>query len=661
MPRAQIRSWLPAAVLTCLAGLLALARPAAAEPMTYDNALDIGAMMQQAQKTWDLSAQDGILLLEQVHYTWLDDGRLREQRHRVVWIATDVAQRNFADLRIPWDSDRQTFTVQALRVWRGGRWIDARKTAVVETTPFALREAPDYAGIRETMLLHDGVELPCILECAYTIEDKAPYRAGMEGEWTFRHVVPALNSWVILEAPEKAGLKTSASEGVAAPERVAPGATSEGGRSVYWYRMGKMAPAPLPPADRAAADLPRVQWSTYSEWADLGRSLRTVFDDLAGIRALGQQGAHVGPGAESRPGALRDSLAVLLDGDPPAAEAARRITDFVKRSERRVAYDWRLLLPRARSAARTYDTAYGSDLELAALAAGLLDSAGFDVTPAFVAAAPGEETGATPTFALFQSPGLWLQREGYSAYWDASGSKLQTGASLAGRVVWRLPVQFSAGRGVPPSADRSIVTLSLHYDATGKKWTAGGTLEGDGAFSPYDAIAGEADGVFDRLNHLVGGVLTGLAIDSYTPITFTPESVVVTFVTKPLAADPDTLGRIPLVIGAPAGGIISRLPHDVQLYTAERDAPVRLPGPQEQSIGVKIALGGLEVARVPADVRIANDAGSFEVTSARKGDTLTVARKLRLAKSRYAAAEWPALRALLLAEADEANRTVLLQ
>jgi hypothetical protein len=401
MPRARTRPLLAVAILS--AAFAFGARFAAAEPMTYDNALDIGAMMADAQKTWDFAQQDGILLLEQAHYTWLDDGRLREQHHRVVWIGTDIAQRNFADLRIPWDSDRQAFTVQTLRVWRGGRWIEARKTAVVETTPFALRETPDYAGIRETMLLHDGVELPCILECAYTIEDKAPYRPGIEGEWTFRHVVPALNSWLIVEAPSKAGLRTSASTGVVAPDPAGP--------AVFSFRVRNADPLPLPPGDRPAADLPHVQWSTFADWPALGAVVAKAFDDAGDLGI-----------------ALEDSLKTVLEGTDYASEKARRVCDFVKRSERRVAYDWRLLSPRTRAAARTFDTAYGSDLDLAALAGGLLRRAGFEVTPALLATAPGEERGATPTFALFQSPGLWLTGKDYSAYWDAATWTLQTSA-----------------------------------------------------------------------------------------------------------------------------------------------------------------------------------------------------------------------------------------
>ena len=55
---------------------------------------------------------------------------------------------------------------------------------------------------------------------------------------------------------------------------------------------------------------------------------------------------------------------------------------------------------------------------------------------------------------------------------------------------------------------------------------------------------------------------------------------------------------------------------------------------------------------------LANDAGRFELTVARKGDKVTIARALTLAKARYEPISWPALRALLLAERGALARTV---
>jgi hypothetical protein len=45
----------------------------------------------------------------------------------------------------------------------------------------------------------------------------------------------------------------------------------------------------------------------------------------------------------------------------------------------------------------------------------------------------------------------------------------------------------------------------------------------------------------------------------------------------------------------------------------------------------------------------------------RKDGAITIARTARLTKAAYPPEEWPALRALLLAEGDAAHRTVLLK
>ena len=109
------------ALALLLIALAGLAAPAAAAPLSFDGALDIGALLTEARQAWDFTRQDAVLLLEQARFTWSGDGRLREERHRIVWIGSDLAQDTFADLRVPWDSDRQTLTVAALRVWREDR------------------------------------------------------------------------------------------------------------------------------------------------------------------------------------------------------------------------------------------------------------------------------------------------------------------------------------------------------------------------------------------------------------------------------------------------------------------------------------------------------------------------------------------------------------
>jgi len=121
------------------------------------------------------------------------DGRLREERYRLVWINSALAVRAYADLRVPWDSDRQTLAVQALRVWRDGRWIDHRPTAVVETTPFASAPRLTTPASARRCCCTTGSRCRAVLECDYVLEDKGgPTGPDSTGGGSFAQGDPAL-------------------------------------------------------------------------------------------------------------------------------------------------------------------------------------------------------------------------------------------------------------------------------------------------------------------------------------------------------------------------------------------------------------------------------------------------------------------------------------
>ncbi len=624
-------------------GLLAHA-PVARAAADYP-AADPRPLLEEASAAWDLSQQDAVLLREEARHVQLADGRWREERRRVVWIRTHWALGVFADLRLPWDSARQTFTVGALRVWRDGRWIEGRPTAVVETTPFALRDAPDYASVRETMLLHDGIELPCVLECAYALEDLAPPRGGREGLWAFRHVVPALESRLTIETPAGAPLRALPAGG--APAARPEPAGGEPGRTVLTFAMRRTEAAPLFAADPPEADLPRVAWSSFADWPALGQAVAAGLD-----------------GGDELDAALVDSLEALRVGGPPIAELAGRVAAFVARAHRHVHYPARVLPPAARPVARIHDTAYGGDLDLAALAAALLRRAGCRVWPALVGRGHGSIDGEPPSLALLRAPGLWLEADGLAAYWDAATGHLHHGGGfLSGRTLWRIGLDERPAVW-PPGGDgggRLDLSVLLRWDAAAKRWTGSGYLEAAGACSPYDQMAGPGGAAQAELDRMISGVLAGMATQSYGPRAFAPTAVGLHFDLRPAAAARDTLGRLPLAIGAPAGGPLSLVPGDWKLHLPAREAAARLPGPLAQTIKIDVDLGGLESVRLPAPVQISNAAGSFRLEAARAGERLSITRALRLDRARYEPADWPALRALLLAESGSAGRLVLLR
>lgn len=648
--RRIVRGAASTALLAALFAGLAFpgARPAAAAPLTFDNREDIGAMLAEARAAWNFDDQDAVLLTEGARFTWLAGGRLREERHRVVWIGTEFAIRTYADLRVPWDSDRQTLTVKALRVWRDNRWIEHRPTAIVETTPFAFRNAPDYTGIRETMLLHDGVELPCILECDYVIEDKVAYRPGFDGQWIFARGDPALESRIVIDAPADAGLKVQVTPGAESIANAAPDAPA--GSSVHAWRMRKVEPEPSPATGYPASYLPHLTWSTYASLEDLGRRITAAWSNNLTLDA-----------------ALKDSVRTMREAAFSRRDLARRVTDFVSRSQRHVVYDPQYMWARVRPAARTFDTGYGADFDLTVLAGALLKESGLEPAAVPVFLARGSSVlQEPPTLAAYDLRGVLLPDSQGGLFCDVAHGTLESGLWNRGLPVWA-PGLKSVGpqpvgvTGYGEPGGRSAIALDLRWNKGQGKWCGEGVLEAAGLLDPLAVSEMTARDTGDQFEDLAGAV-----VDSFTVVDFSfsrpaDNSSSVFFRGQAPAGARDDQGRLPLLMGEPAGGLSASLPADIHLDQARRGTPVQLPGPLEQSVTLRLHTASLEVVRLPEPVAITNAAGSFRLAVERKENLVTITRATTLKKSTYAPEEWPALRALLLAEQAAANRTLLFQ
>jgi hypothetical protein len=632
--------------VACLFAVLGIPRGASAAAMSHDGAIDVTAALAEAGRAWDLENEDAVFLLESARFIWSPDGRLREERHRLVWISTDLAQETYADLRVPWDAERQALTVKALRVLRGGRWIEARPTAVVETTPFALRNAPDYTSVRETMLLHDGVELPCVLECAYVIEDVRPFRAGFEGLWTFRRADPALESRLVLEGPDP--LRSYPADG--APEGERGAAT---GMTAVTYVMKRLPPAPNPAGEDPAAGLPRVSWSTFATWGDLGSPLTAAFRERLVLDEV-----------------LRDSLDKILEGSPNDVESARRIAAFVHGRMRRIDYAPAWLAPLARPAARVFDSGYGGDPDLAILAGALFREAGFRVEPAFAGRGHGSVDEGIPTLARLGAPGLWIASPQVgdlslgvtvAAFWDpATGTLIHRGVGLTGRALWVTDVHDApAVLGARGTDSWSRTHLDLRWNAETKTWSGAAWFEAGGIANPHDAMA-QGDGATRKaLAAALGRVMEGLEVVSYDPVALGPEHLSTRVEVTTAEVERDARGRVALALGPSAGGIWAMLPPDAILHEERRETPVRGVS-AEHSVRVRLELGGLQIVRLPEPGEIANEAGAYRL-DVERGETAVVYTTSVRVVPEVPAAAWPALRALLLAERDPARRTILLR
>ena len=644
---------LPAALvapLLIVALALLPAVPAGAAPESAVGGHDIGELMSAAEKHYDLTRLDAVLLLEDLTVA-VAAGSRRTTIHRVVWLGTEIGLNAYGDLRVPHNTGTSTLEVIALRTWMDGRWWpDESKispTAVVETTPGAIQSADDYTTMRETMLLHDGIELPCIVETVYSITKRRSPEHGFDGLWIFPKTDPAVVTRLTIDVPEGTTLHHAERNG--APEPTVK--RSEAGVDTYVWRAELVDRLTRPLTDGPTAYAPHVAWSTWEDWGALGRA---VANSVTGSASLNE--------------GLADSVANLVEGRPSTFAKAGAVVDFINETTRAVRYDnshWQFA---PREAVRTWNTAYGHRLDRAVLAVALFEEAGCAVTPAFRSEAFWWTDDGVPTLARFD--GLLLHLDDIGALYDPLSGTLRHGRTgLTGRSLWL------AGRDDSPrlvvGEEISTCELVLSIESGEEEgWTGSGILVTTGALSCYGDVVGLEGEASKHLSRVVSTTLPGASVEDHSLAVLEDERVVAGFSLSLDDPEPDDSGRTLFELGDPAGGLLASLPRDVRLYVEHRDSPVGLPGAAAQTLTLRIDVGDREVVRVPEEVTLENDIGHFRLTVEHEGSEITITREVALGQSdgdntgdgalMIGAAEWPLLRALLLEEADPRNRTILL-
>ena len=609
---------------------------------------DLDDLWARARKQFDLEKHDAVLLLESRHGSIMDNGDFVTRIHRVVWISTEVGIDDHADLRIPWNSASSSFEVIALRTWMDDTWwpheSEVSETAVVETVPFALALADDYTPMRETMLLHDGVELPCIMETIYEIEERGGAKDGNDGLWVFPQIDPAVLVEFQLSVPS--GTTPAIHSANGAPE---PEVSSDGGRTTYAWRMENLERIGSPRIDHPAAYAPSIAWSTWGSWEALGGKITSSFDEAAVLND-----------------ALVDSLSNRLEDEPSNLAKARAIGSLIDEWTRSIHYDsgyWRFS---PRPAMRTWETAYGHGLDRAVLAAALLRAAGFDAEPVFRAAPAEVGDLDIPALHPFGTIAVLVEGLRLNAVLDpVEGSLEHANSWMYGRAVWkpakgadiRLP---GDGHDNPEFWSRIDLALTIVPGEEGD-WKGSGFMSADGIFCPYDEMAGLESEAHSFLNRMVGSVLPGARVSGFNPEAFGSYHVTVGFEFVLEAPEADEHGRCRIAVGDPSAGIATAIPADAHLYDEMRSSPVLLPGKMHQNIELRIAAGDREIVYLPEPRKIANEAGSYTLAVDNEDGWVTIGRELSLDQTRIEPGEWPALRALLLEESDAMARTILMK
>ncbi len=619
-----------------------------AEKMGISGRHDLDQLWSRAREIFDPAGFDAIVLLESEGVSLMEKGDLKRKIHRVVWISTGVAIHEHADLRIPYNSNGSSMKVLKLRTWRGGRWWPDEKkisdTAVVETVPHALALADDYSTVRETMLLHDGIELPCILETEYEITGAGEANDGCDGLFIFARRDPVVMSAFSLDLPPGAGVRFATGNGTGDPEIAA----LEGGGKRYRWMMEDPGRLSASLDEDHTSYAPYLAWSTWKDWKALASKIMDSFNGAAD------------PGAS-----LADTAAARARYEPGTLSKMRKIASLVDEFTTNIAYDAKLWSFSPRPAVRTYETAYGHSLDRAVLAASLMRSIGIEAWPFYRSAGTGDIDMTVPGLSRFGDIMLIAGEGEVTAVYDPSTGRVtgRTGI-LTGRTVFMCGEDGDTpSRFKPVHAGKTgLFELTLTIDAGMDKEAKGkGYLNASNILSPYDDMAGLGGQAPSYLGRLAGAVLPGAETESYDIELFSEHAVKIGFDFSGGVSEAGDGGRVSLIAGEPEGGIFSFLGRDVHLYQEKRESPVCLPSGMVQKISLVIETVGREVIYIPEEVSMENEAGSFLLTVRNEEGRLIVDRTLSIDIKTVPASMWPRLRTLLLEWTDQANRTVILK
>lgn len=627
---------------TLVLGLAVLSDcPSVLAQTSYDGSLNIGELMTTAARQFDTSKMDAVLLADGMTVSFTSDGRMSMLVHRIIRLNSDLAVDKFGDYRVPFDQEHCTFTPLALRVWRDARWWNADSSGFVETLPFALEHAYDYTGVREMMLLASGVEVPCILEIAYRIEDRSPFRRGADDLWLFSRDEACVQSWFELRLPSANRPNTATFNGAPAAKSSVDPAT---GLSILRWQMGPLEGWPIPRPANLASFAPSLVWSTWTTWSDLASyaSAPLVPDTVLPAELV----------------SLIDSLKYQSRTN---RELANSIVSALRERVTSIDYPPTFWWPVQRTSARIFSTSYAHRIDRARLVGSVLRAAGFTVSPALLSDGLMPQGNQVPNLGTLPVISLHVTGNNCDLWYYPASDRLEGDlASQSGKSIWT-PGKDDAPRLVTSEPGSQNIRLKIAYDKAKSRFTIAGLHEATGMLTAGMRAAAASAGGKAYVASILSGCVPGASVTEWNPERTDSAVVLSTFIAEMTAPEADPAGRTVFSLGKVKDGVVDRLPGDIQVYLVVRTTPISLPALLSERTELRIDTSSCSLVRFPSDTLIQNEVGQFHIASEWHGKELAVTRELKLNRAEIAPGQWPLLRALLLAYGSERNNRFYLK
>ena len=623
---------------------------------------DIAQLKKLAESNFDLSKEDAVILFEGRKYYWLDDGRRISFVHRIIWINSDYATESYGDHRIAYDSERCDFHVVTVRTWMDNQWWETSETGIVPTTPDALEHAYDYTNVQEMMLLHNGIELPCILEVAYYVEDKEPFRGGIDGVWTFAKAEPVVRSWFGYGVPSGIRPMVETSKGLAGPEIEKD---DKYNLDVYWWKMEILDKTPINHIQDPTLESPYLIYSTWKDWQKLGSYIQANINQAAVY-----------------PEYLKTDVDSILADALTSIDSINAVTDYIEAKVRLIEYNNSFWAYYPRPATRIFETAYTHYLDRAILVKAILEYIGFTVNPILwgnylIASRLDPTTLETipiyssdfhdsafyeiPTTSIFAKFNFNISKGNSLGQYDPITNSYIVGDQYFNHTMVWSPASNTIPEPVSlkyPSR-LSEIKLILEYKDKESKITGKGTIYSNGDRNFYSNAYGSGDKSKSYLNKTISRLIPKAKISNYNPLEFRDSFVSFSIECEIEKLEPDENGRNTIVIGKVTGGIFDQLPENLRITDQAHEQNILIDEPIIEKASIILKLDDINLICKPENKTITNECGTFELIVNEANKRLMISREIQLHKDRYTSKDWPQLRQLLLAYSHERNNTIM--
>ncbi len=594
---------------------------------------------------------DAVIALERDDITLQPDGTVVTKHHSIVKLLDPQRGKDkYADLHIPFDSKRETLTIERARtVNDDGKEHAVGVDEIADIVPARIADATIYADVRERVVTFPAVDTGSVMELVYTRTTKATPDAALGGEELLAAWNPVIERTVTITAPASVEPKLAV-EG----QTLIPVETAKVGAHTFTFSVHDLPDRhPEMGSLPEAAVLPRLVYGFQPSWQKVLEGVAARFLDKAVPAQM--------------PAAIKAESDRIVAGAASDSDKATRLYAFVAHDIRSIdlPLGWAGYEPHAPEV--VLQNRYGDDRDKVGLFIALAASQGLKGRPVLVRTGKVPVIASVPTVAQFDRMIAKLDLDGKEVWLDPSDENGQYGVAFAGQDNLVLPLD-KAGRelgGRPPlDPSTSISTTKATF-----KLSPSGDLQ---ATYTYDLTGWYADRASDELRALKGELLdkhfqqsaagvAASAIDKGHTVSDTLS------VTGPIHVTHDV--SVPGYAQTQNGFRVFELPPlslgaasdepSANLSTRKSALWVGVPRIERGELSVQIP-AGWKVAYVPPNLDGAAEGLSFSSSCVAAGQTVTCKGEIKLDQLTVPTEKYPAFREAMTKLKAYERRVVLL-